>query len=256
MRAPLNIINIMLSVIILTKNERENITKVIQSVKFASEIVVVDNGSTDKTLTFAKKYNTKIIDASNIANDFARLRNLGMRSAKGDWILFLDSDEEILPELQVEIKSAITSNEFQAYKIKRKDIFLGKSLSRGELAKAYNQGFIRLVRKGSGEWVGAVHEEFRTDGSVQTLKYHLIHRPHNSVSDFITKINHYSTIRALELKKQGKSSNALQIIFFPSLKFIYTYFILFGFLDGAEGFIYSFMMSFHSFLSRSKLYTS
>jgi hypothetical protein len=102
--------------------------------------------------------------------------------------------------------------------------------------------------------MGTVHEVFYTADNVGQLENFINHYPHPTLSEFINDINNYSSIRAEELFTQGVRTNVFQIIFYPLIKFKYNYFILFGFLDGPAGFVYSFMMSFHSFLVRSKLY--
>ncbi|MEK7523386.1 MAG: hypothetical protein AAB569_07385, partial [Patescibacteria group bacterium] len=112
----------------------------------------------------------------------------------------------------------------------------------------------RLVKKNSGTWMGTVHEVFHTANEVGQLNGYLNHYPHPTLKEFINDINYYSSIRAEELFNRQTKTNIFKIIFFPFGKFIYNYFLNFGFLDGPAGFTYAFMMSFHSFLVKSKLY--
>jgi len=253
----------MLSAVVLTKNEEKNIERCLGSLDFCDEIIIVDDFSADKTLGKIQSSNFKVqtkpkiqIHQRDLRGDFAGQRNFGFEKAKGEWVLFIDADEEIGRELREEIVKLLNcySRLDSAYYIKRRDRWWGTEIKYGEAAKVYNQGLIRLVKKNSGKWVGKVHEEFKTNLNAGKLNNYLDHHPHPTVKDFIEKINHYSTLRAKELKEGGVRSGILTIILYPFAKFICNYFIRLGFLDGPAGFTYAFMMSFHSFLVRAKLY--
>ncbi|GIW64864.1 MAG: beta-1,4-glucosyltransferase [Patescibacteria group bacterium] len=249
----------MISVVILHKNEKD-IERCLQSVDFADEIIIIFDEK-NKNLEFENnvKNNKRIkIFYRKLNNDFSKQRNYGLNKTKGDWILFLDSDEEITPELKQEIINEINNKNqnFSAYYIKRRDFFWGREVRFGEVRKIRSEGIIRLVKKNSGYWQGKVHEEYKVNSGfkIGKLKNFINHYPHQSLREFINDVNYYSTLRSLELQELGKKTNVLEIIFFPFFKFILTYFIYLGFLDGEAGFVYSFMMSFHSFLVRAKLY--
>ncbi len=246
----------MLSLVILARNEEKSISDALKSVTCADEILVIDDDSTDKTADIARSNGAHVI-SHNLNGNFSQQRNLAMEQAKGDWILFLDADEVLTSELNEEIKgAALNKTRFNYYHLKRKDFFWGKPVTHGEVSDAYKKGIVRLVRKDSGQWKHTIHEEFepssRSYGS--TMKGYIHHYPHQSVKEFLKHINYYSTIRAEELLKSGKKTNWFEIIAYPKGKFLYTYFIKGGFKDGIRGFVYSFMMSFHSFLVRAKLY--
>lgn len=244
-----------LSAVILTKNEERDLTRCLKSLTFCDEVIVIDDESTDQTVEIAKQYKSKVF-RRKLGSDFSSQRNFILDKAKGDWLLFIDADEVVTEELQNEIKQILhdEKNSQSVYYIKRRDIFWGKQVTHGEVRKAFKKGIIRLVRKNSGKWYGSVHEEFRAHGSSGRLHGYLDHYAHDSIKSFLYHINAYSTIRATELWKSGKRSNILELVAYPFGKFIYTYFILLGFLDGVGGFCYSFMMSFHSFLVRAKLF--
>lgn len=243
-----------LSVVILAKNEEKNIQRAIQSVKFADEVIILDDNSQDGTLQIAKE-NGAVVYTRELNEDFAEQRNYGISKSTHDWILFIDADEELTNELQDEIKAVVQGNpHFLVYSIKRRDFWWGRELKYGETQKVRNKGLIRLVKKGSGTWTGTVHESFRTNESVGMFEYFLNHYPHPTLKEFLQEINKYSSVRAKELFKAGKKTNSWEIICLPVGKFILSYIIYLGFLDGASGFAYSFMMSFHSFLVRAKLY--
>lgn len=244
----------MLTTVILTKNEEKDIERAVKSVSFSDEIIVIDDNSTDATVQIAKKLGCRVVTRA-LEDDFAGQRNYAIKEAKGEWILFLDSDEEVSPALKSEIGEVLKNDlHHQLFYIKRRDEFWGKQLRHGELEKAYSTGFIRLLKKDSGVWKNKVHEVFVTTNSVGRLNNFMYHKPHKNVTEFISSVNYYSTIRAQELYKTGKRTNIFEIVFYPFFKFIYTYFFKTGFLDGPAGFVYSFLMSFHSFLVRAKLY--
>ncbi len=250
-----------ISAIILAKNEEKNIKGAIKSVHFCKEIIVIDDNSTDKTIEQIQSLKSKVdglkMYQRSLKGDFAGQRNYAMTLASNEWILFIDADEEVTEELKKEIIKYLQFSNLtmkQSFYIKRRDFWWGKELKFGETQKIRNIGIIRLILKGSGTWMGNVHEIFYTAKSAGTLNGFLNHYPHPTVKDFLQDINNYSTLRAKELLNQGVSANILQIVFFPLFKFILNYFIYLGFLDGPAGFAYAFFMSFHSFLVRAKLY--
>lgn len=247
-----------ISAVVLTKNEQENIERCLKSLSFCDEIIIVDDYSTDKTVEQVHKVCKVIkfvkysIHQRKLNNDFAAQRNFGLSKANNDWVLFIDADEEVTSELKSEIQNS--KFEKDAYYIKRQDFFWDKELKHGEVSQIRQIGLIRLVLKDSGQWMGSVHEVFHTAKNIGQLNGFLNHFPHLTLKEFISDINHYSGIRAEELFDRGKKTNIFEIIFYPFGKFIYNYFLKLGFLDGPAGFTYAFMMSFHSFLVRAKLY--
>jgi len=249
-----------ISAVILTKNEEYNIKRCLESLDFCDEIIIIDDYSTDKTIDIINNVGNKNICSLHkrkLNNDFASQRNFGLKKASNEWVLFIDADEEVTKELAKEVRSYVLDCEWkesEAFYIKRRDFFWGKELKYGEVKKVREQGIIRLVKKNSGQWVGAVHEVFYSNEKAGQLKGFLNHYPHPTLKEFIDDVNRYSSIRAEELFNQGIGSNVFQIIFFPFGKFFYNYFFNLGFLDGPAGFAYAFMMSFHSFLVRAKLY--
>jgi hypothetical protein len=180
-------------------------------------------------------------------------RNASQGDAGGDWVLFVDTDEVMTPALEKEITNILhlSSNIYSAYSIPRRDTFLGRELRHGETGSAQ---FIRLARKSYGKWQRPVHEVWVGRGRVGELKNPLLHTPHESVASFLEKINRYSTIEADYRFKQGKKSSLLHIAFYPIAKFKYNYLLRLGFLDGIPGIIMAIMMSFHSYLTWTKLY--
>lgn len=243
-----------ITAIILAKNEESRINDAIRTVSFCDDILVVDDESTDKTSETVNKAGARLM-IHPMQNEFAGQRNWAMEQAKHDWILFIDADEIISEELHKEIAHVTKQkqSDITSYFIPRRDFFWNHEMKYGETKKARTTGILRLMKKGSGVWAGSVHEQFLPAGKTDKLTGYINHTSHTSLADFVEDVNVYSTIRAEELYKQGKQATVFELVFLPFGKFIYTYFILAGFLDGASGFVYSFVMSFHSFLVRAKL---
>ena len=243
-----------ITTIILARNEEKTIEKAIRSVSFCDEVLVIDDESSDSTGIIAKEAGATVLPHS-LRNNFAEQRNWAMKQAKNEWVLFVDADEELSANLKFKIGNLKLQGEVTAYAIPRRDFFWGHEMKYGETKQTLKKGIIRLVKKESGTWTGVVHETFIPVGVVGRVDAFLDHHSHDSLSSFIHDINIYSTMRAKELTAQGKQISGLELVFYPFGKFVYTYFILLGFLDGPAGFVYSFVMSFHSFLVRTKLLT-
>jgi len=237
------------SAIVLTKNEERNIEECLKAIKWCDEIIIIDDYSDDKTVEIAKKLGARVFK-HHLNNDFAQQRNFALRKAKGEWVLFIDADERISPELAKEIKQEVKKDERYAFVFKRKDFFMGKPLKHGESAK------VRLLRmaKKNGQWQRAVHEVWKTKWRTKTLRNPILHYSHSSISQFLHQINFHSTLHAEALKKEGVKFSLFRLIFNPLGKFCQNYIWRLGFLDGMPGLIMALMMSFHSFLARAKLF--
>lgn len=185
--------------------------------------------------------------------DFAAARNAALAKAKTEWVLFIDSDEKITPELKSEITNIcnLESNVYSAYYITRLDTFLKRQLRYGEPG---HTKLIRLAKKDFGQWVRPVHEVWEGQGKVGTLTHPLLHSPHTTVASFLDKINRYSTLEAQYRFKLGIKSSIWKIAIYPIAKFKYNYLLRQGFRDGVPGTIMAIMMSFHSYLTWTKLF--
>lgn len=239
-----------LSVVVLTKDSGKYLDRCLDSLSFASEIIVVDDESNDNTQSISKKY-TKNLNTHALENDFSRQRNYSLKLAKYEWVLFVDSDEVVSPGLAREIVSFLSNDRgVDGLYLLREDIMWGKKLKHGD-ARVH---LLRLARKGKGEWVGSVHEEWVINGEVGRLKSPLLHYPHPSVREFLSEVNYYSSLRAKELYIKKYNVNLLPVIYYPLGKFLHIYFVKLGILDGIQGLISALMMSFYSFLVRAKLW--
>ncbi len=242
----------MISAIILTKNEENNIEACLESLSWCDEKIVIDDHSVDKTVDIAKKKGAKVFIHS-MHNDFSEQRNYGLDKATGDWILFIDADERVSNALWYEIMqhSSESIDDCNGYYLKRQDSMWGKVLKHGETGKIL---LLRLAKKGTGKWEGKVHERWIVQGKTQLLKNPLDHFPHTTVTEFLQEINFYTDIRSEELFNNKIRPTWLSIMVYPNIKFILNYFFKRGFLDGLPGLVFAIMMSLHSFLVRSKLW--
>lgn len=243
----------MISAVILTENEEKNIEECIKSVSWCSEIIVIDDYSKDSTVKIAGECGAKVFQRA-LNGDFAQQRNIGISKAKGDWILFIDADERVSPELGKEILNATFFSDPESIcniSLKRVDFLWGRELRYGEVR---NVNLIRLVKKGTGTWKRRVHEYWIGTGDTFVLSNPLLHYPHQTLREFIEGIDFYSTLHAQQKYEEGERSNLVKILLWPKLKFINNWIFNFGFLDGTAGFIHATLMSFHSFLAWSKLW--
>ena len=172
--------------------------------------------------------------------DFASARNELLKTAKTEWVMFVDTDEEITPELQVEINETINKvPNLAGYYIKRKIYFVGKLIGEDKV--------LRLAKRNAGKWERAVHEIWNVKGDIGEFKNYMIHNTAASLSEYINKINKYSTLHAQENLKEGKKSNLFKIIFYPTLKFTQNF-------GMGRGFVFSLLQAFHSFLAWSQMW--
>ncbi len=246
----------MISAAILTHNDASTINRTLESVRWCDEVIIIDDFSTDETVDIAKKAGAKIY-ARQLHDDFAEQRNFGLSKANGEWALFVDSDEVVTPQLAQEIKQVVeipnpkSQIPINGYYIKRNDFMFGKWLRYGETG---NVSLLRLAKKDAGKWTRPVHEVWDIKGQTDTLKSPLLHSSHPNVAQFLSEINYYSTINANYLFKTHTPSLAWKIVVYPTAKFIHNFIFRFGFLDGMQGLILAILMSFHSFLTRGKLW--
>lgn len=223
-----------LSVIIITLNEEKNIGRCLESVRWADEIVLVDSCSTDKTLDAARPFSPKVFQRE--FDNFASQKNYALEKANFGWVLSLDADEVVERDLKEEIRARLSSAEApDGYYIPRRNYFLGKELRRGGIGKDLQ---LRLFRKDKARFANLVHERVALDGKAETLRNPIYHYSFETLDDYFRKFRQYTTLEAVLLKEENKKVSFLDIYFKPCLKFIYTYFVRLGILDGFKGFLF------------------
>lgn len=228
-----------ISTIIITKNEAQNIVACIESVLWTDEIIVLDCGSTDQTQNICKKYAPKVKIYETDWPGFGKQKNRALALATSDWVLSIDADERITPELKQEISKKLTLSNYVAYKIPRLNHFLGKPIKHcfGNNSDAP----IRLIKKDCGKFSDdIIHEKIITNGAIGKLQNKMQHFSFNNIEEIINKINNYSTLGATKLYDAKRKTSYLKAFAHASWAFVKIYFLKLGFLDGWIGFIVAF----------------
>jgi len=238
----------MLSVVVSVFNGEEVLDECLKSVSWAKEIIVVNSSSTDRTLEIVKKYTDKIFTRQN--NPMLNInKNFGFSKASGEWILCLDADERITPELQEEINNLKlgVNNTINGYWIPRKNIIFGKWM---EHTGWYPDPQLRLFKRGKGKFPEEhVHEMVKVEGEVGQLNEHILHYNYNSISQFIQKLGEsYGLNEAEQLIKKGYSFDWRDAIRFPAKEFLSRFFAREGYKDGFHGLMLSLLMAFYHFI--------
>jgi glycosyltransferase involved in cell wall biosynthesis len=239
-----------LSVVIITNNEEANLGRTLESVlplvrDVKGEIIIVDSGSTDRTVEIAKSFGAKVFVEE--WKGFAAQKNSAIDKAGGNWILSLDADEVVSPELLKEINSALgrqgalhlenppdSSVFVDAFSMPRQNLFLNRRIRHGGF---WPDRKIRLFRKSKGRFpVRPVHESVRVEGRVAKLNASIIHYSYPTLSDYIEHMNRYSSLGAEMVAAESRVRfSVANIVVRPLMTFIYNYFFRLGFLDGSEG---------------------
>lgn len=239
-----------LSVIIITKNETENIRDCLESVAWADEIIVVDSGSTDDTVAIAREFTQRVYEHD--WPGFGAQKNRALGYANNDWVLSIDADERVTLELRSEMEAVMASPQADAYEIPRLSSFCGRFMLHSGWYPDY---VLRLFRRGTGCFSDAlVHESVQVQGKVARLRKPLMHFSYRDIDDVLCKLNSYSSAASDMLQRRGKKGSLAQAVLHGSWAFIRTYFLRAGFLDGREGFMVAVMNAENSYYRYLKLW--
>jgi glycosyltransferase involved in cell wall biosynthesis len=241
------------SVTIITLNEELNLRDCLETVRWADEIILIDSGSTDRTVEIAREFNAKIF-----LNPWAGMReqkNFAADKASGPWIFNLDADERIAPEGQREILATLANPAMDAYSVPRKNFFLGKWMRHGGW---YPDEVIRLYRKDKGEY-GGINPHAGVvlkSGKTAALRQPLIHYTYTSFEHYISKQYPYSDAAARDLAARGKLPRfpAFQIFAKTAWKFVEVFVVKRGFLDGTHGLLAAFGSTFAAYMKQARLW--
>ncbi len=241
----------MLSVVVITKNEENRIKACLESVKWADEIIVVDNGSDDKTLKIAKNYTDKIFEVK--LHDFASLRNFAMEKTSGEWVLFIDADERVMESLKKEINEMITTSIFSAFAISRKNIIFGKEVKYGPF---WPDWVIRLLKKSDYiNWIGKVHEYPKFKGKLDYSKNSLLHLTHRNVDQIIRKSLEWSKIDAkLRIDSNHPKMSGCRFIRILVSELFNQGIVKGGFFNGTVGVMDSVLQAFSLYMTYIRLW--
>lgn len=239
----------LLSVALITLNEEENLARTLLSVQFAPpfrpEIIIVDSGSTDQTVSIARSFGARVFPEP--WKGFSAQKNSAIAKCNGTWILSLDADEELSPELQHQLQTLLPSNPpVDAFLLRRRNLFLGRWMRHGGY---YPDAKLRLFRRNAANFASAarfsdrpVHETITFSGASDTLDSDLIHHAYPTLESYLEHMDRYSTLGADLLFQQRRSSRSLllfawNVFLVPHLTFLWNYVLRLGFLDGREGFL-------------------
>lgn len=232
-----------LSALIITKNEEHNIASVIENLDIADEIIVVDSFSTDKTIAIAASYNNVTI-VQHLFENYATQRNYAVSLAKNSWILFLDADERLTPELKEEILETIQLKEaYSAYYFSRTFMFKNTKI---RFCGSQTDKIFRLFRKENAHYnlEKIVHEKLIVTGKIGTLKNKLIHYSYRNYFDYKQKMIFYGKLKAKEAFKKGIKPTFFHFYIRPVYLFLNIYLFRLGFLDGKNGIIICYLKAF------------
>ena len=238
-----------LSITIISLNEEEHIARAIQSAAWADEVLVIDSGSTDRTVAIAQSLGAKVI--THAWPGYGPQKNFAQANASHDWVLNLDADEAISEASRLEIEATLEKvgrGEVQAvgFRFPRKNFYLGHWIRHGGWYPNY---LVRLGQKSLIRWSEpSVHEELLVQGEIGTMTEPLLHYSFTHLQDQVTTNLRFSKLGAEELKKANRSVTLAHLIWKPVGKFFETYFLKRGFQDGLPGFIISVNAAYSMFL--------
>ncbi len=242
-----------ISVIVVAYNEAHNIRRCLESVKdIADEMIVVDSGSQDDTVAICKEIGAKVIDQPFLG--YIEQKNFAIAQAGNEWLLSLDADEELSPELKTSILAAMQHPEADGYSMNRLTQYCGTWVRHSGW---YPDVKLRLFKKHVGQFAGMnPHDEykFHDEGTLIHLKGDLLHYSYVDLTDFIEKMDHFSMHSADAMFKHGRRSSLLKIIYKPIARFFRHYLVKAGFLDGTTGFIIAINSAYGVFLKYLRLY--
>jgi glycosyltransferase involved in cell wall biosynthesis len=239
-----------LSVAIIAKNEAHRIAACLESVRtLATEVIVVDSGSTDGTPALCRALGARLIETDWAG--YGAQKNRAVREAAHDWVLCLDADEQVTPELAQAIGAALATPDFYAYRMKRRNRFLGRALRHGE---GYPDWSLRLFDRRHARWSEVpVHEKVLTDVAVGSLRGDIVHDSADTLEAYLDKQNRYSSLAAADELRAGRRVSVARLLLSPLLRFVKFYFLRLGFLDGMPGFIHITIGCWTSFLKYAKI---
>jgi glycosyltransferase involved in cell wall biosynthesis len=240
-----------LSLVIITRDAAHELADCLACVAFAAETIVVDSGSSDDTAALAARLGARVTRREWAG--FGPQKNHAVGLAANDWVLCLDADERVTPELATAIRSLFAGGlpPVAAYRIARRNRFLGRWLAHGE---GYPDWNIRLFDRRRARWTAdPVHEKVVADGPVARLNGDLLHASAESIDAYIAKQNHYTTVLAAALYARGERASVARLMLSPAARFLRFYVLRLGFLDGAAGFAHIAIGAFASFLKYAKL---
>ncbi len=238
------------SVAVVTKDEAKNIERALKSVRAFDDIVVIDAFSSDGTVEICRRYTDRVYQREWMG--YARQKQAAVDLAENQWVLILDADERVTEGLAEEIKEKMKGNGPLGFYVPRKNFFLGKWIRHSGWWPDYT---LRLFRKDvSHVEFREVHEKVVVDGPVDYLRQPLEHYTYGTISDYVRKMENYSTLSAAELHDKKFTPHVLSMLINPFCVFVKMFFLRQGFRDGMHGFMLAGLYSFYTFLKYAKMW--
>lgn len=239
-----------LSAVIITLDAADQLENCLQSLAFADEIVVVDAGSTDRTVAIATMAGAKVVQQAWLG--YGAQKRFSVEQASNDWVLCVDADERISPEGRRSIEKALISPVFKAYEMARCNRFMGRWLRHGE---GYPDWNLRLFDRRSAQWSeDPVHEKVVTAAVVGRLDGDLLHESAQTLHAYLEKQNRYTSLQAEALYRNGARPSPFSLVLSPLVRFLKFYLLRRGFLDGVPGLVHISIGCFNSFAKNAKLF--
>lgn len=238
-----------LSAVLITRDCAHSVRATLESLRFCEEIVAVDSGSTDDTLAVLQEFGVRVLQEA--WRGFGPQKQFAIEQAAHNWVLCVDSDEIVSPELRSSIEDVLAKPGYQFYEFPRRNRFLGRYLRHGE---GYPDLSLRLFDRQQARWSDdIVHEKVITLGLVGRLQGDLLHHSEDTIETYLAKQNRYTSLAAKALLDEGQQASVSKLVFSPLFRFIKFYFLRLGFLDGLPGFIHILIGCFNSFAKYAKM---
>ncbi|MBF0163956.1 MAG: glycosyltransferase family 2 protein [Magnetococcales bacterium] len=237
-----------LTLVVITQDAATQLPTCLTSVPFADEILVVDSGSRDATATLAEAHGARVVHQTWLG--FGPQKRFAVEQANHDWVLCLDADESLSPALAASIQQELAAPRFHAYRFARRNRFMGRWLRHGE---GYPDWQVRLFHRDHAQWrTDPIHEGVETPAPVGTLAGDLLHESAQTLENYLTKQNRYTSLQAERLIADGKRPGPARIVLSPLLRFLKFYLLRLGFLDGTPGLVHILIGCFNSFSKYAK----
>ena len=238
-----------LSAVLITRNAAAVLAPCLESLAFADEIVVVDSGSSDGTAEIARRYGARLVQKEWLG--FGRQKQYAVDQARHDWVLCLDADETVSPQLAASIQAALAAPVSPVYRMARRNRFLGRWLSHGE---GYPDWSPRLFNRMNARWSDdLVHEKVLYAVTPGTLQGDLLHDSSDDLTAYLERQNRYTTLAARQAYELGRSAGFFHILMSPVVRFFKFYVFRLGFLDGMPGLLHISIGCMNSYLKYAKL---
>jgi glycosyltransferase involved in cell wall biosynthesis len=238
-----------LSAVLITRNAAAVLERCLESLSFADEMLIVDSASSDGTLDIAARRGARVVQKEWLG--FGRQKQFAVDQANNDWVLCIDADERVSPELAASIAKALAAPVSPVYRMPRRNRFLGRWLSHGE---GYPDWSPRLFNRMNARWSDdLVHEKVLYAVTPGTLEGDLMHDSSDDLAAYLDRQNRYTTLAARQAYELGRSSGVFHLLLSPVVRFFKFYVLRLGFLDGVPGLLHISIGCMNSYMKYAKL---